>query len=159
MSSKNGSSVHGLLTDADSVDDDMELIDLQKKTGSGVEVSFNGKKSTSDIKYPHTSILAININNTLTHFSDRYFNYCMLLDVSFHYPEQPVEKVTTCHLICSTCACTIWRTLPLLSYFRPILLHPSLSSSFIFFPLLFYSPLFSSFLPSNAHLSPLCDSF
>lgn len=44
LSSKIGSSVHGLLADADSIDDDMELVDLQKKTESGVEVSFNGNK-------------------------------------------------------------------------------------------------------------------
>ena len=43
MSSKNGNSAHGLLTDADSVDDDLELVDLQKHTESGVEVSFNGE--------------------------------------------------------------------------------------------------------------------
>lgn len=44
LSGKNGSSVHGLLTDADSIDDDMELVDLHKKSESGVEVSFNGNK-------------------------------------------------------------------------------------------------------------------
>jgi hypothetical protein len=68
MSSKNGSSVHGLLADADSVDDDMELIDLQKKTGTGVEVSFNGKKSTHIIKYPRPSSLATDDNNVLSHY-------------------------------------------------------------------------------------------
>lgn len=67
MSSKNGSSVHGLLTDADSVDDDMELIDLQKKTGTGVEVSFNGNKSTSNIKHPCPPILALDNDSILMH--------------------------------------------------------------------------------------------
>jgi hypothetical protein len=108
MSSKNGSSVHGLLTDADSVDDDMELIDLQNKTGTGVEVSFNGKKSSYNNKYPHPSILAKDSENVFRLFSNHINHcYCMLLDVSFHYPEQPVEKVTTRPLPCSTCTCTI----------------------------------------------------
>ena len=149
MSSKNGSSVHGLLTDADSVDDDMELIDLQKKTGSGVEVSFNGKKSSILISNTHILLfLKLILITSSRIFSDHYFNYCMLLDVSFHYPEQPVEKVTTCPLLCSALrACALFCELSL-SHFTPLssssLIFPSLTPSYLFF-----SPLCSCFLIST----------
>jgi hypothetical protein len=98
---KSESSMHGLLTDEQEADDNIELLAMRNAKGVGVDVSFQGlytlQFAPNSFTYRSVSsegptLLSLQLQLSVEVFIS-YNDVSFFAGVTFHYPEQPPEKV------------------------------------------------------------------